>query len=164
TGKETEEGVAYTEKQIETIVSALTTATFEREGRSRFTADTAEMAVIIGFYGGLRPSELAGLTWDCVNIESNSIVVRQAHVSGVMKGTKTGKERTVSIPAALAPTLNGRLRWWRSKRPADGWVFPGEMGRRPVNIAYLSGFIGDVLKKVGMEFEGFYACRRGFGT
>jgi integrase len=164
TGKETEEGVAYTERQIETIVDALSTATFEREGRARFTADTAEMAVIVGFYCGLRPSELAGLTWDCVNIGTNSIVIRQAHVSGVMKGTKTGKERTVCIPAALATTLNGRLRWWRSKRPADGWVFPGEMGRRPVNMAYLGGFVGDVLKKVGMEFEGFYACRRGFGT
>lgn len=164
TGKETEEGIAYTEKQIETIINALSTATFEREGRARFTADTAEMVVIVSFYCGLRPSEIAGLTWDCVHIENNKIVVRQAHVCGETKSTKTGKERTVFIPAALASTLNDRLRWWRSKRPADGWVFPNESGKRPINMTYLSGFIADVLEKVDTEWAGFYACRRGFGT
>jgi integrase len=145
-------------------INALSTATFEREARARFTADTAEMAVIVAFYCGLRPSEIAGLTWDCVDIENNKIVVRQAHVCGETKGTKTGKERTVFVPPALASTLNGRLRMWRTQRPADGWVFPNESSKRPVNMTYLSGFISDVLEKVGMEWAGFYACRRGFGT
>ncbi|MBU2713614.1 site-specific integrase [Zooshikella harenae] len=44
------------------------------------------------FFTGMRTSELIGLTWEKVNFRENYILVDQAKVDGVIKGTKTGKK------------------------------------------------------------------------
>jgi integrase len=117
------------------------------------------MAVSIGFLAGLRPSEIAGLRWE--NIQDR-IHVTKAYVAGDFKGTKTGKSRYIPI----LPALRHRLKLWamRSSYPKTGWVFPNQRGT-PINMNDLSArIIGPTLKKIGMEWEGFYALRRGFGT
>jgi len=159
-GRKTEDGVAYTQKQVEDIIATLNQIVPQQS----FTAETAQMAIVIAFYSGLRPSEIVGLQWSCIDIDYNTIHVRGAHLHGEMKSTKTGKNRTVRVPAALAPTLNSNLRLWRTKRPANGWVFPNQLGTAPISMPFLSRFILRHLRPLGMEWEGFYACRRGFAT
>jgi integrase len=63
--------------------------------------DRLEPAVILGLAGGLRIGEVCGLTWSDVDLEAATILVRQSWWGP----TKSGKPRTVTLPAVLAPTL-----------------------------------------------------------
>ena len=49
--------------------------------------------------------------------------------------------------------------------PTTGWVFPNGQGNAPINMNDLSSrVIADTLKEADLDWYGFYACRRGFGT
>ncbi|WP_163832221.1 site-specific integrase [Spartinivicinus ruber] len=57
------------------------------------------------FYTGVRTSELIGLTWDKVNLKGKSVLIDQAKVEGLLKGTKTGTkgERLIHLfPSAIS--------------------------------------------------------------
>ncbi len=67
----------------------------------------------------------------------------------------------------MLPALAHRIRLWAMVQghPTKGWLLPNRNGDKPVTMNDLSArIIGPALKQVGMEWEGFYACRRGFGT
>jgi integrase len=156
-GQDVEECVAYTQKEIEAVLDALEGVS----GREEYSAKMAGMALSVGFYAGLRPSETAGLRWE--NVTENAIVVNQAYVIGATKGTKTGKNRTV----VMLPQLRNRMKIWGMKwhSPTTGWVFPNQSGDAPININDLSSrVIKTTLKKAGLDWLGFYSARRGFGT
>jgi integrase len=77
-------------------------------------------------YGGLRPGEALALTW--ADIGERSIQVDKALAVGEVKGTKTGKRRTIPIFRALAQNLAE----WRLAcgRPSpEDLVFPTAQGR-----------------------------------
>jgi integrase len=76
----------------------------------------AAMALSVGFYAGLRPSEIAGLRWE--NVTEDKIYVKQAYVIGKSKGTKTGENRKV----VMLPQLRNRMKVWamRWKCPKEG--------------------------------------------
>jgi integrase len=157
-GQDVEDGYAYNEREIEDILAAL-----ERvAGREDRSAELAGMLVTLCFFGGLRPSEAAGLKWKDVNFTDARIKIQSAFVQGNLKGTKTGKIRTI----VMLPQLLHRLKLWalREGYPTAGFVFQNRDGN-PVNVNDLSArIIGPTLKKVDMEWQGFYAARRGFGT
>jgi integrase len=77
-------------------------------------------------YAGLRPGEALALRWS--DIGARTILVDRAVALGEVKGTKTGKSRSVRLLAPLATDLAE----WRlaSGRPDDDeLVFPNKGGR-----------------------------------
>lgn len=74
--------------------------------------DTCAIPLYLAICGGLRASELIGLTWADYNIAKHTISIRKAIVPDennnlVKKGTKTTKsKRTFEIPEFLADRLN----------------------------------------------------------
>jgi integrase len=156
-GQEMEDGYAYSPKEIELILEALERVT----GREEYSATMAGMVIAVCFFAGLRPSEAAGLRWE--NVGADSITVKEAYVAGSHKGTKTGRTRTV----VMLPQLRHRMRLWAMKYqfPTSGWVFPNQGGNAPINMNDLGArVIKNTLEAIGMDWEGLYACRRGFGT
>src|SRR5437763_8214262 len=110
---------------------------------------------------GLQPSEAAGSRWE--KVTADTLQVREAYVAGSHKGTKTGRTRTV----AMLPQLRHRMRLWAMayQFPTSGWVFPNQDGNTPININCLGArVIKTTLEALGMDWQGLYACRRGFGT
>jgi integrase len=156
-GQEMEDGYAYTQKEVELILEALEQVT----GREEYSAKMAGMVVTVCFYAGLRPSEAAALRWE--NVSADAITVKAAYVAGDHKGTKTGRTRTV----VMLPQLQQRLKLWAMAYgyPTSGWLFPNQGGNIPINLNDLGArILKTTLEKIGMEWQGFYACRRGFGT
>jgi len=144
-------------KEVELILEALERVT----GREEYSAKMAGMVITTCFYAGLRPSEAAGLRWE--NVTADTLQVREAYVAGSHKGTKTGRTRTV----VMLPQLRHRMRLWAMayQFPTSGWVFPNQDGNTPININCLGArVIKTTLEALGMDWQGLYACRRGFGT
>jgi integrase len=158
------ETIAYTQKEVELIMDALNNI----EGREEYSAKVAGMMIAICFYGGLRPSEAAGLKWEDVDFDKNRMLIRAAFVAGSFKETtKTKKSRYVSF----FPQLRDRLQLWAmdARRGQDveltGWVFPNQSDSNPINVNDLGArVIKTTCKKFGLKWHGLYACRRGFGT
>jgi len=158
--QDVEETHAYTVTEIERILDTL-----ERvQGREEYSARLAGMLVTICFYGGLRPSEAAGLRWENVDLNNGSIKVCEVFVAGKFrKTTKTEETRTVP----MLPQLLNRMKIWHMtwQHPSNGLVFPNQAGDNPININDVSArIIGPALERVGLDWYGLYACRRGFGT
>jgi integrase len=155
-GVDVEEGYAYHQKEVERILAALETV----EGREEESGDIAQMAVTLGYYAALRPSETAGLRWENVDLNDSTILINRAHVSGNSKGTKNGKVRTI----IMLPALAMRMRLWAAgKDTTKGWVLPNRSGEKPVVMNDLSArIIGPAMERAGLPaWEGFYALRRG---
>ena len=156
-GQDMEDGYAYSVKEVELILEALERVT----GREEYSAKMAGMVITTCFYAGLRPSEAAGLRWE--NVTADTLQVKEAYVAGSHKGTKTGRTRTV----VMLPQLRHRMRLWAMayQFPTSGWVFPNQDGNTPININCLGArVIKTTLEALGMDWQGLYACRRGFGT
>jgi len=70
-----------------------------------------EIPVLLAVWLCMRSSEIAGLTWDCVDFERGTVTVKKALVYGadnrwVEKGTKTaGSTRTIQAPAYILDRL-----------------------------------------------------------
>lgn len=158
--QDVEETVAYNQRGIEQILDAL-----ERiSGREEYSARLAGMLVSTCFYGGLRPSEAAGLRWENIDLNNGSIHICEVFVAGKFKkSTKTEENRTVP----MLPQLRNRMKLWHMtwQYPSNGLVFPNQAGDKPININDVSArIIGPTLEKIGLDWKGLYACRRGFGT
>jgi integrase len=158
--QDVEKTVAYTQKDVERILDALEHVS----GREEYSAKIAGMLVSTCFYGGLRPSEAAGLRWENVDLNNGTIHVCEAFVVGKFKKTtKTEEDRTVT----MLPQLRNRFKLWALtwQHPTTGLVFPNKSGNNPVNINDISArIIGPTLEKAGLDWYGLYACRRGCGT
>jgi integrase len=152
-----EQGPAATEKEVETIIANLET---ERGGRNDWSVQLAQTALAVGIYAGLRPSEIAGLQWQSVNLDEVSMTICRAHVYGKTKEkTKTKRNRVVHYDDKLTGILRT---WWAVKgSPKSGWVFPNRDGN-PVNMSNLiDRIIRPSCSKNGVEWNDFYALRRG---
>lgn len=70
-----------------------------------------ELPVIMGVWLCMRASEISALTWDCVDFERGSIIIKKALVRDknnrwVEKGTKTtSSTRTISVPSYIMEKL-----------------------------------------------------------
>ena len=84
--------------------------------------------VITALFTGLRPSELRGLVWDCVDFEKKTIRVRQRADYQNTMGSPKSKAGTRDVP--LAPMLLNTLRQWRlaCSKTERGLVFPSKHG------------------------------------
>lgn len=152
----------YTLEEIENLISALADH-----------AD-AQLVMALGFFEGLRPSEIAGLQWG--DIDQQFIHVRRAVVRSHVGGTKT-PESEASVP--LIEPVRTMLGLWAAKSAPRKWVFENRDGgpadlHNLVNRVVLPHVRGkglcDQCKKVPKkpepkaEWKGLYAARRGGST
>ena len=84
--------------------------------------------VVTALLTGLRPSELRGLVWDCVDFEKKVIRVRQRADFQNKMGSPKSKAGNRDVP--LAPMVLNTLRQWRLACPKTerGLVFPNQHG------------------------------------
>jgi integrase len=140
----------YTLEQVENIISALVDRV------------DAQLIVALSFFAGLRPSEIAGLQWG--DLDSEFVHIRRACVRGVVGDCKT-PESAASLP--LLPQVRLLVELWRLKsgNPTQGWVFPNNSGRDPVNLRdFVHRAVLPALRKRKIVWKGLYAGRRGAGT
>ena len=109
-------------------VKAIPPATVEAIRRSQLSRRRRRDATLVSVlaYAGLRPGEALALRWG--DIGERTILVDRAVALGDVKGTKTGKSRSVRLLAPLAADLAE----WRlacGRPDDDALVFPRKDGR-----------------------------------
>ena len=83
---------------------------------------------------GARRSEALGLEWQDVNFDQSRVTIRRALTKGIAVTTKSGKARTISMPAGLTSALFDLLADRRKECLNRGWpevpaqVFCSESG------------------------------------
>jgi integrase len=127
---------------------------------NKLTRIDAQLIVCIAGLMGLRPSEIAGLCWEDVNLNAGRLRLHQAYVRGNLGTTKT--EIDVKLP--MLKMVIGLFKAWHEQcgKPSEGWVFQNTFGD-PIN---LRDYVVSVLRPaVGKKhWKGLYAFRRGAGT
>lgn len=159
----TEQGVAYAEAEVETIIRNLDLELGVNEARD-INIRNAQVALALGFWAGLRPSETSALRWENVDVTVGAIKVCESVVEGVhAKRTKTGENRVVTYLEPLVPILQA---WHKAAgEPKSGLVI--HRNGEHVSLKHLSD---EIIKPscekhgLGERWEGFYGCRRGCGT
>jgi integrase len=159
-----EQGVAYTEAQVVTMIRNLDS---DLGGRKDVNVKAAQVALGLGFWAGLRPSEIIALKWENVDTNAGKITVCESIVYGVhAERTKTDVDRVVPYLSPLVPML----RAWKAAcgNPTSGFVLQGRDGG-VINMNSLSDRIiypNCERNGLGDLWKGncFYACRRGCGT
>lgn len=164
-----EQGTAYTEEQVVSIIQNLDNEV--TGGRRDHSVRAAQIVLALGFWAGLRPSEIIALRWENVDVDAGRLKVCESIVNGVhAKRTKTDEDRVVTYLAPLVPTL----RKWK-RRNADpttgqttGLVVSGYYGNA-VKLSQLSDqIIYPNCKKNGLgdlwKGTAWYGLRRGCGT
>ncbi len=77
-------------------------------------------AVMLGFYAGLRDSEILGLQWGRVDLERLFLTVGDSK-------TEAGEGRTIPLNGELATAFKEHVKWFEGKfgaRQRDWFVFP----------------------------------------
>jgi integrase len=112
-----EQGEAFTEKEVEATIANLGK---NRIGRSDWNVQLAQSVFAVGIWAGPRPSEIAALRWQSIDLTSATITVCKAYVYGKEKPTtKTGKDRIVPFRDNLTPVLKA---WWETNGPSRVWM------------------------------------------
>jgi integrase len=83
----------------------------------------ARVAFGLAAYAGLRASEVIGLRWANVNLETNLLFVREAMTHGIVVTPKSGHQRAIPIASPLQHILEGAKK--TSKSP---YVAPSGKG------------------------------------
>lgn len=132
----------YTLEEIENIISALVDHV------------DCQLIMAVTFFLSLRKGQIAGLQW--ADIDGGYIHIRRAITRGHITTPKT-KKSVRSLP--LIQPVKGLLILWRAKCNGDeAWVFQ----RNLMTVARKT--IRPTLTKATLEWKGFHAGRRGFGT
>ncbi len=134
-----------------------------------------ELAVRTLFYTGIREGELLGLQWEDIDWARNLIELRRtiAFRKGVLivNTPKSGKLRTIDVPAALID----RLRERRSVRAAEAavagaatslWVFPAATEpAKPMNDAWFRDRVWrPLLEKAGVRHIRVHDARHTYAS
>jgi integrase len=121
--------------------------------------------VAVMLYCGLRPGEVTGLTWDCVNFKAQELTIRQSRKvlpDGTMEigGTKASSDRIQQIPDSPAAPVLTMLRQHQTlqkkvRLAAPAWedfdlVFANEIGR-PIDPSNLRRDIAGLCKAAGVQ-------------
>ena len=129
---------------------------------------------VVAITTGMRRSELLGLCWDCIDLESGECTVRRKVTRAgkkVYDSTKTeGSRRSFYLPRVAIDAMKNQKRKNAERRMAAGclWiennlVFPDEFGM-PQNPATVSARFDSMQRKAGMVPVGLHAFRHYFAT
>jgi integrase len=154
----------YSLEEAEDIVSALV----ERVD--------AQLMFSLGFFLGLRPSEIRGLKWE--DVDGIFLHLRRGVVMGKVGELKT-EDSARSVP--LIQPVKRLLTLWKEKsgNPIDGFVFRGPRKKKPIDLyKFAERVILPALEKAQKElrakgqnveaeklrWKSFHAARRGAAT
>lgn len=107
---------------------------------------------------GMRFSELAGLRWDCVNLEEGYIEVRRnvCKITGkLLETTKSGHRRVIPISEGLRQTLETILK--------DDFVFTQSNGN-PITYTYIRRQFKNDQTRAGVRLISFHTLRHTFAS
>jgi integrase len=139
----------YTLEEAENIISALVDHV------------DAQLVMVLSFFLGLRPGEIAAVKWE--DFDANSMHIRRAVVRGIVGTCKTA-ESEATLP--LIDQVRIPLELWRQKcgNPTEGWLFANKNGK-PIDLKdMVRRIIRPTLKAASLEWKSLYAGRRGAGT
>jgi integrase len=117
---------------------------------------TARTAVALMYFAGLRPGEARGVTWP--DYDGKRLHVRRSIWRTHVTSPKT-PESAAAVPVCetLAEILN-------SQRKDSGYILAGVTGK-PINLNNLAKrVVAPALRKVKIEWRGWYAFHRGIAT
>jgi integrase len=128
---------------------------------SNVLPEPAATIVAAAAYTGVRKGELRGLLWG--NYDGEQICVSQSFWRSHAFEPKTHKSKAaVPVIRQLAEKLD--LHRDLAGKPANGLMFSGPLGK-PINLdALVHDVIGPALRKAGLQWHGWHACRRGLAT
>lgn len=124
----------------------------------------AKNLIQVAFWSGLRTSEQIALRWQDVELEQNRVFVKQAHVRGQLKETKTksGKREVALQPQTKEALLNqlnftGKLNEtvFHDPRTQKPWKNDQPIRKNVWTPA---------LKKAGIKYRTPYQTRRTFAS
>ncbi len=152
-GKETDT-YAYTLEEFHQMIQAL-----DAEGEDK--NHTAEAALFVLMFTGLRMEELKGLRWEDYDAKQGILDIKRAVVDGEIKDVKT---KSSKAPVPVVKTVAKKLAEHLKRNSGDGFIFHGE-SKEPLRFENLSRRdIIPVFEKKGIEWHGFHAFRRGLST
>lgn len=145
---------AYTLEELNGMIAAL-----DKEGADK--NHTAEAAMVVAMFTGVRMEELKGLRWSDYDAKNGVLNIERAVVDGEVKDVKTkGSKAPVPVVKIVADKLAEHLK----RNSGDGYIFHGE-SKEPLRFENLSRRdIVPVLGKNKIEWHGWHAFRRGLAT
>lgn len=120
---------------------------------------------------GCRLGEATGLTWDCIDLDSKMIVIKQAlgkdmsvgpnKTRKVLKETKTGNVRYIPMNNALLALLEGLFNQLEDNQlKADKqFVFKGHRGKYIDTASFRRNVWKPILEKLGIQYRYPYQTR-----
>jgi integrase len=142
----------YTIEEMRAVLAALDSDEFAQQ----------HSVMTLAFYG-LRRSEISGLRWDDINLESSNLWVRRSAWNGkandAAKNTKSVGEVTLGSNA-----VKSLARWQRLSVSQKGFVFENANGN-PLELGtYGYRSLAPLFKHLGLEWKAFNSGRRGVET
>ena len=140
--------------------------------------DQIEALIILALFSGLRQSELLGLTWDCVDLKSGSLIVNRQLVRSdlrvneeVFASPKNGKSRTITIATSAIKVLREQKRRQAEMKIKAGpaWgnehnlVFTNPLGH-PLTHQFVDRSFKRLIKKAGFDGVRFHDLRHTYAV
>jgi integrase len=145
---------AYSLEEFHSMIKAL-----DKEGKDK--NHTAEAALFVSMFTGLRMEELKGLRWTDYDEKAGLLNIERAIVDGDVKAVKT---KSSKAPVPVVGIVKKKLAEHLKRNSGDGYIFHGETGE-PLRFENLSRRdIVPVLDKNGVQWHGWHAFRRGLAT
>ncbi len=134
----------------------------------------------IAFFTGMREAEIVGLTWDCINFETNTIRVYRQYVRldyGPRKGQydftplKNGKERSFRVASSVMQTFRylkqrqaeQKLKAGSSFQNKRNFVMTREDGR-PISASTMYHHYKEIVEAMGLPDVRFHDARHTYAT
>lgn len=123
----------------------------------------AALVFSLAAFLGMRPSEIAGLIWENIDLLSDQLHVKLAVVRGVAGETKTEQSQR-SLP--LVEPIRSLVEAWREQcgGVTKGWMFTGRGGSPLKMESFIKHAIMPTVREAGIRWAGLYAARRACAT
>jgi len=123
----------------------------------------AAVAVALAYFAALRPAEIRGLQW--ADYDGEELHIKRAIWRNHVAETKT-EESTASVPVIepLRGLLTKLYESAKEKEQAEGYILQNAAGK-PLSLDSLNWrIIRPTLETAGLEWHGYYPCRRGISS
>lgn len=128
-----------------------------------------QTAMHLSLLTGMRPAEMGGLEWRDIDFSYKTLTVERNAIEcskfgTVIKGTKTNRARTISIPEVLVEQLLKYRKWqeeWKEQLgdyyKDDGQVFSHPDGSR-ITTDVFNKWFKKVRDKAGIQMKNMTKC------